>query len=507
MNTVPLAQGSVFPNAGEVLLEKYAVERILGEGGMGAVLRAHHRLRQVPVALKFIHPNVLAVPGAVERFYNEAVAASRISNEHVVQILDVDRLPSGAPFIVMEFLQGHDLAAALERAPAHQLSVARAIHITLQTLRAIAVAHRAGVVHRDMKPSNVFLVERDGDPDFVKLVDFGISKVRSENAARDSALTQINSTLGTPLYMAPEQARSASEVDSRCDLYSVGVILYEMLAGRTPFVADTGQLTEILYKLFTTEPPSLAEFRPDLEPGIVAAVARAMQKDPALRYGTAAAFAADLAPFADERSANELHRMRQAELAAGGALSDALEPARYSVRVRHSTESAAESGYSATVAGTGLHHGGPVVLGRGLTEAMPISSDPEPRPAPATERAPVPRAVLAFAFAAALVLAAALMLRRNTSDVSVPMPAATSAAVANPSSTTKPTATVAEPVPPGTIAQAVPPTGATPTTAAPEVPTGGTSEPRPKSAGPSRSAGSSAAPGAKPKLNDLGLAN
>ncbi len=380
---------------------------------MGAVLKAEHLLRRVPVALKFIHPNVIAIPGAVERFYNEAVAASRIANEHVVQILDVDRLPNGVPFIVMEFLAGHDLAGAIDSVPNRTLSVQRAVHITIQILRALSVAHRAGVVHRDMKPSNVFLVDRDGDVDFVKLVDFGISKVRTGNGPGEAVLTQVNSTLGTPLYMAPEQARSAREVDSRSDLYSVAVILYEMLAGRTPFVAETGELTEILYKLFTSDPPSIREFRDDLDPVLVDVIERGMKKDPLERFESAAEFAAELAVFADGRSQNELQRMRQAELAAGSRASEMLEGvvrgSQPSVRVQSGVRLTSNASFAATQLGTEVGQSGPILVGRGRTEAL--SSPPEaPRASVSSTASSIPKwmpaACLVFLVAAAVAFMA-----------------------------------------------------------------------------------------------------
>ncbi|HEX3770698.1 MAG TPA: serine/threonine-protein kinase, partial [Polyangiaceae bacterium] len=224
---------------------KYRVEHLLGEGGMGAVAKATHILRRAPVALKFMSGAVLSLAGAVERFVNEGVAASQIDSDHVVKVFDVGRLPSGAPYLVMEFLEGCDLGQLLER-EGPTLPVGRAVHFTLQALRALHTAHAAGIVHRDMKPSNCFIIDKDGEPDFVKLVDFGISKVRAAEDGSSAQLTRTNSALGTPLYMSPEQARSPRDVDHRTDIYSVGAILYEMLAGRTPYTADTGEFTEIL---------------------------------------------------------------------------------------------------------------------------------------------------------------------------------------------------------------------------------------------------------------------
>ena len=162
-----------------------------------------------------------------------------------------------------------------------------------------------------MKPSNCFVIDKDGEPDFVKLVDFGISKVVSDDPeGKPANLTRTNSALGTPLYMSPEQARSPRDVDQRSDLYSVGAILYELLAGRTPYTSDTGEFTEILYKIFTTEPEPLAGLRPDVPEGLAAVVHRALTRDLNIRFPTAVDFAEALVPFADERSANVVSRLR-----------------------------------------------------------------------------------------------------------------------------------------------------------------------------------------------------
>jgi eukaryotic-like serine/threonine-protein kinase len=300
---------SPYPQPGEVLDGKYRVEQLLGEGGMGAVAKATHLLRRAPVALKFMSGAVLSLPGAVERFINEGVAASQIDSDHVVKVFDVGRLPSGAPYLVMEYLDGCDLGQLLER-EGPTLETARAIHFAVQALRALHTAHAAGIIHRDMKPSNCFVIAKDGEPDFVKLVDFGISKVRTADDGKAAHLTRTNSALGTPLYMSPEQARSPRDVDHRTDLYSVGAILYEMLAGRTPYLADSGEFTEMLFKLFTTEPAPLAQSRPDLPEALTAVVGRSLQRDPGARFASAAQMADALAPFADARSAQVLSRLR-----------------------------------------------------------------------------------------------------------------------------------------------------------------------------------------------------
>jgi serine/threonine protein kinase len=298
-----------YPQPGEVLDGKYRVERMLGEGGMGAVAKATHLLRRAPVALKFMSGAVLSLQGAVERFVNEGVAASQIDSDHVVKIFDVGRLPSGAPYLVMEYLEGCDLGQLIAR-DGPFIAPTRAVHFTLQALRALQTAHAAGIVHRDMKPSNCFVIQKDGEPDFIKLVDFGISKVRAAEDGQAVQLTRTNSALGTPLYMSPEQARSPRDVDHRTDLYSVGAILYEMLAGRTPYTAESGEYTEILFKIFTTEPEPLRNLRPDVPDGLAAVVQRALVRDPDGRFGSAADMAEALAPFADDRSSQVIGRLR-----------------------------------------------------------------------------------------------------------------------------------------------------------------------------------------------------
>lgn len=301
-----------YPQPGDVLDGKYRVERLLGEGGMGAVAKATHVVRRAPVALKFISGAILSFPGAIERFVNEGVAASQIDSDHVVKVFDVGRLPSGAPYLVMEFLDGRDLGELLA-AEGPRLSPPRAVHFALQMLRALQTAHNAGIVHRDMKPSNCFVIEKDGEPDFVKLVDFGISKVRTADDGSENAnLTRTNSALGTPLYMSPEQARSPRDVDHRSDLYSVGAILYEMLGGRTPYTSETGEYTEILFKIFTTDPEPLVAIDPQIPEGLAAVVHRALIRNREERYGSALEMADALAPYADARSAALLTKLRAA---------------------------------------------------------------------------------------------------------------------------------------------------------------------------------------------------
>lgn len=308
-----------YPSPGEVLDGKYQIEKLLGEGGMGAVAKATHMLRRAPVALKFMSPAVMSMPGAVERFINEGVAASQIDSDHVVKVFDVGQLKSGAPYLVMEYLEGVDLAELLAREGTPGLPIPRAVHFTLQALRGLQVAHTAGIVHRDMKPSNCFVITKDGEPDFVKLVDFGISKVQQPGGGH---ITKTNSALGTPLYMSPEQARSPRDVDLRSDLYSVGVILYELLTGRTPFHSDSGEFTEILFKIFTQDPPAVKSLRGDLPDPLCDVIHRALTRDPKDRYASAVDMGEALAPWADARSQHVLNRLRLA----GGRAAASVAP-------------------------------------------------------------------------------------------------------------------------------------------------------------------------------------
>ncbi len=317
---------SPYPSAGDVIDGKYRCERLLGVGGMGAVALATHLLRKAPVALKFMNPAVMAEPSATERFINEAIAASRIDSEHVVKIFDVSQLPSGAPYLVMEYLEGQDLAQILanEGKPGLE-SLPRAVHFVVQILRGLQVAHHAGIVHRDMKPSNCFVVNRDGEPDFVKLLDFGISKVEQPGGM---SLTRTNSLLGTPLYMAPEQARSAKYADARTDLYATGVILYELLSGSTPYDTKTGEFADLLLSIFTAEARPLEQLRPDLPVDFCKLVHKCFAREPAHRFQSASEMIEALAPWADERSRAviEAARRRAARAGSSPALASVAPP-------------------------------------------------------------------------------------------------------------------------------------------------------------------------------------
>jgi serine/threonine-protein kinase len=283
---------------GDTLAGKYRVERVLGNGAMGVVVAARHVDLDRLVALKFIIPMRGGAEEQAARFLREAQAASRLKSEHVGRVMDVGRLEDGAPYIVMELLAGKDLERLLQERGA--LSVADALTYVLQAAHAVAEAHANGIVHRDLKPANLFLTLGASDEPLVKVLDFGISKLDRQEAN----LTREGEILGSPLYMSPEQIMSSRDVDGRSDVWSLGVILYELLAGpgMTPFQGKT--LYQILGRIGNDAPTPLETYRPDLPPPLVAVVMQCFEKRPARRYPTVSAFIAALAPYVPPSAAS-----------------------------------------------------------------------------------------------------------------------------------------------------------------------------------------------------------
>jgi len=297
---------------GDVLAGKYVVERVLGEGGMGVVVAATHRQLGQRVAVKFLLAEYCQHPEAVARFLREAQAAVRIQSEHVARTIDVGTLESGAPYMVMEYLSGRDLASEL--ATRGSLPVEEAVGFVLQACEAIAEAHALGIVHRDLKPANLFLAHRaDGSP-LVKVLDFGISKSVSP-AAGPMNLTTTQSVMGSPLYMSPEQLKSTKNVDQRTDVWALGVILYELLTGRTPFQAET--VSGLIATVVSESPPPLRGARPDLPAELEAIVLRCLEKDPARRIQHVGTLAMALQPFAPAQGAVSVPRIKGVLLTAG----------------------------------------------------------------------------------------------------------------------------------------------------------------------------------------------
>ena len=281
---------SQLPKADDVIAGKYHVVRMLGEGGMGVVYEAiHKRLRQ-RVAIKMILPRLLKATDFVARFEREARAASQIRGPNVARVIDVDVLPNGVPYMVMEYLEGHDLSAEIRARG--KLPIAEAVGFVLDACTAMHEAHSMGIIHRDLKPSNLFLCG-EGGRRIVKVLDFGISKMTSDS---DPSVTATETTIGTPLYMSPEQIRSAKRVDGRTDIWALGVILYELIAGRTPF---TGGATAVAASIVADEPVPLRVYRVDAAEGLESVVMKALTKDMKGRQENVAEFAAALRPFAD----------------------------------------------------------------------------------------------------------------------------------------------------------------------------------------------------------------
>jgi eukaryotic-like serine/threonine-protein kinase len=276
---------------GEIFAGKYRVERVLDNGGMGVVALATHVRLEHRVAIKFIRDYSANSAETIRRFIQEAKATARIRSEHAVKVLDVAELPSGEPYIVMEYLEGSDLQDVLDARGA--LPPDEAVGYVLQALEAIAEAHLAGIVHRDLKPSNLFLTHRpDGSP-LIKVLDFGLSKMAR---AGHGGSTATSAVLGTPLYMSPEQLHDSKSVDGRTDIWSMGVVLYLLLANRQPFFGK--DLPRILTKVFTEDPEPLSAIAPDVPPGLAAIVSRCLAKEPGARFQTVAELASALQAFA-----------------------------------------------------------------------------------------------------------------------------------------------------------------------------------------------------------------
>lgn len=243
---------------------------------MGAVYEGQHELIGKRLAIKCLHAQFATNPEIVERFYREAQAATAVGNEHIIEVTDVGTFDDGAPFIVMEFLEGIELAKLIEKEGS--LPVSRLIHIVTQVCGALAAAHARGIVHRDMKPENIFLIKRGNDADFVKVLDFGVSKVRdASDSMGGHALTRTGMAIGTPYYMPPEQAQGVRDLDHRADIYAVGVILYQGLTGHLPFDAES--YPALLLKIVSERPAPLRVFRNDLPEPLENLVLKAMARD------------------------------------------------------------------------------------------------------------------------------------------------------------------------------------------------------------------------------------
>lgn len=287
------------PLVGDVIAGRYRIESVAGEGGMGIVYEAEHVILRQRVALKALLPGTVTSTDAVERFSLEASAIARITSEHVVRVMDAGSLPGGAPYLVMEYLDGYDLSEILARRG--PLPAAEVVDFALQALEALAHAHAAHVIHRDLKPANLFLARLPDGRHIIKLVDFGISQA-IDSSSEDDRL------LGSPAYMSPEQLKN-EPIDLHTDLWSLGVVLYELLSGSAPFA---GTFSELVTAILETDAPPLAATTRAIPPGLSDIVARCLRRDPSARWSTTADLARALSPYGSGRWSGALERIDRA---------------------------------------------------------------------------------------------------------------------------------------------------------------------------------------------------
>jgi eukaryotic-like serine/threonine-protein kinase len=302
---------------GQILDGRYRVERLLGEGGMGAVYEGRHVVVGKRVAIKILHAEYAANEEVLKRFYREAQAAAAIGHKNIIDIMDVGATPSNEPYLVMEYLEGEDLESMLSRTG--PLKVETACAILEPALLALGAAHDKGIVHRDLKPANIFLCRSDDGHHTVKLIDFGISKFTGGTGS--TKLTQTGSLLGTPSYMSPEQARGRMDVDHRTDIYSMGVILYQMLTGALPYHGEN--YNALLSSLLTEQPRPLRALNPSVPVDVDALVLRELSKDPSERSqstGEMLAAFGELEAFKERESGMTLLGERLRRGVAGGDL-------------------------------------------------------------------------------------------------------------------------------------------------------------------------------------------
>ncbi len=313
MSVAPSTRPELPVEVGDVLAGKYRVERLLGAGGMGVVVAARHLDLNELRAVKFLLPQAKRDHDAVERFMREARAVVKLKNPHVVRVHDIGRLAGGEPYLVMEYLEGVDLRQRLRAE--RRLSLPDSLDITLQTLEAMAEAHATNVVHRDLKPANIFLTHDVDGSLSVKVLDFGISKLL-DGDDEQMEMTTTNTLMGSPYYMSPEQMMSARDVDARTDIWSIGVVLFQMLTGRVPF-RGKNIATQCALLLQNDAPAPSSCLDAPLPRGLDEAILGFLRRDPKERHESAAAAAAALAPFAANGGAAALSRIQRVSRLSG----------------------------------------------------------------------------------------------------------------------------------------------------------------------------------------------
>jgi serine/threonine protein kinase len=332
------AERSAPVQRGEVLAGKYRVERILGAGGMGVVVLAKHLDLGAPVAIKFLLPEVLGDEDVVARFSREARAMFRLRSEHVARVLDVGKLPNGAPYMVMEYLDGSDLAGVLHKRK--MLDVDEAVTYVLQACEAVAEAHSMGVVHRDIKPQNLFLTLKVDGTAHVKVLDFGISKML-DNSGEHMKMTHSSVVMGSPSYMSPEQLRASGSAGKATDIWALGIVLYELLTGTIPFIAESAPALYAMLLEETARSPHL--LRAEIPIDLASVILRCLERKPENRFASVADLAAALEPFAPASMSGAGKRV-------AAVRGRELPPKSVSI----SPEAATESRYAITEVNTGI---------------------------------------------------------------------------------------------------------------------------------------------------------
>ncbi|HEY4158108.1 MAG TPA: serine/threonine-protein kinase [Polyangiaceae bacterium] len=319
---------------GQILAGKYRVDRVLGVGGMGVVVAATHLHLEERVAIKFLLPDALQNGEAVARFGREARAAVKIRGEHVARVIDVGSLETGAPYMVMEYLDGHDLAGLIHSQGA--MPPQDAVDAVLQACEALAEAHALGIVHRDLKPANLFMTRRPDGTASIKVLDFGISKLTNASAS-DHSMTKTSAVMGSPLYMSPEQMTASRDVDARTDIWAIGVVLYELLSGRVPFNAET--LPQICGLILTASAPDIRHFAPNVPEGLQAVVQRCLEKDRTRRFNDVSELARALAPFGTRATSRSVERIARILGSPSADIAPASAPQAQPVNFERSTQS------------------------------------------------------------------------------------------------------------------------------------------------------------------------
>jgi serine/threonine protein kinase len=286
---------------GSILEGKYEVLRVVGEGGMGMVYEGRNKTIGRRVAIKCLYPDLKVTQEAAARFHNEAMLTASIAHKNIIEVFDMGTIEGGVPYIVMEYLDGTSLAKMLELGP---LSEATAVDVCLEILSALKAVHSKGIIHRDLKPENVFIMEQSGGEQIVKVLDFGISYLAKPIEGASILKTKTGIVMGTPHYMSPEQARGKKSIDHRADLYSLGIMLYEMVTGQLPFKGDN--YNEVIIAITVEEPPPPSFHYDAIPPELEKVIMKAIDKDPDKRYQNASEFTSALMPFVKVREEGTL---------------------------------------------------------------------------------------------------------------------------------------------------------------------------------------------------------